>query len=124
MSRSRAARYLVALAALLVCAVGATVAFAHVKGFDSKVTIRAPSEATYKGRVISERPRCEPGRTVKLVRPNGEVVATTITDAEGRWSHTFFIGDRYYAKVTRRVDGTGAHRHVCRADRSRTIDSY
>lgn len=123
MSRSPAARSVVAVAALLVCAVGATLALAHVKGFDSKVTIRAPEPGIYKGRVISERPRCEPGRTVKLVRPNGDVVATTTTDAEGRWQYGF-IGERYYAKVTRRVDGTGAHRHVCRSDRSRTIDGY
>ena len=124
MSMSRAARYLVALAALLVCAVGATVAFGHVKGFDSKVTIREPKPNVYEGRVISQRPRCERARTVKLFRANGEFVSSTTTDADGRWRIPLVIGKRYYAKVTRRVDGTGAHRHVCRADRSRTINSY
>jgi hypothetical protein len=95
---------------------------AHTEGFDSKVTIRERDGGTeYGGRVLSDRAACERNRAIKLYRSNGEFVGNSTTDEEGRWSF-HFVGQRYYARVSKRVDGSGGHRHICRADRSPTTD--
>jgi len=107
----------VTVAAALVAAAGSS---AHTESFDSTVTIRhEDGTAKYSGRVISDRDACKRNRTIRLHTAKGDVIAETTTNGKGRWRYEF-IGQRYYATVTKRVDGSGQHQHVCRADRSPT----
>lgn len=93
---------------------------AHDNSFKSRVTIHHPSDPQYRGRVFSRSPQCVADRLVKLFTASGVLVGEDTTDDEGRWSYTF-LGERYYAKVTRAVRGGAGHRHVCQPDRSPTI---
>jgi hypothetical protein len=115
--------------ALVALAIGALAwsgpATAHDKAFDSRITIKSPESHIFKGRVFSDKPSCERNRTVKLYRKTtgqDPVAAVTETDDEGRW-RIEFVGDRYYARVTRRVRERPGHRHVCLSDRSRVIEA-
>ena len=117
----------------IACLAGATAAGllamaapagSHDAGYDSRVTIHNPQPGVWHGRVFSERDSCEPDRLVKLMRPRpgpDEEVARDRTDADGRWDY-IPIGERYYARVVRKVIERPGHRHVCRADESRTIE--
>lgn len=99
---------------------------AHEFTADSEVTIRwAQGVTAFKGQVISARASCEQDRRVLLykVRPGADsLIGTDRTNDEGRWRI-----DRanphgsFYAKIFRReVQGYG-HFHVCRGDKSQTI---
>jgi hypothetical protein len=126
-------RSLIILAATALTCVGlSAVATAHTVRFDSTVTIQKhrngadPDSLT--GRVNSDRPRCEPNRTIEIyqeVTGDDTLLATTITDAEGRWEFVFPAAapeGTYYAKVTRKVlRRNERHRHVCRPDVSNTV---
>jgi hypothetical protein len=99
-------------------------ASAHDISFTSGVTIHHPSEPTYRGRVFSDLTRCQRGRKIELYSTElTEPVATTKTNERGRWRIDFSGKTGYYAKVKRKVYETpgGGHRHVCKADTSRTI---
>ncbi len=114
----------------------------QVQRFDTRVTLKddCPSPfivscrtlarrnyvATFKGRLVSDKPSCERRRTVKLIRvaskPPGddpEVIATVKSDAQGRWRFETAPeskpGDgEYVAKATRRRRGD----IVCKRDAS------
>jgi hypothetical protein len=93
---------------------------AHTESYESKITIKhEEGTAKYSGRVISALGSCEKNRTVKLYTSAGKEIAETTTSNKGRWKYEF-VGQRYYARVLKRVDGSGQHEHVCRADRSPT----
>lgn len=105
------------IAAGLIAAAGSS---AHTEGYKSTITIEhEDGTAKYKGRVISELASCEKDRTVKLYTSEDVVIADTTTNNKGRWKHEF-SGERYYARVTKRVDGSGQHEHVCKPDKSPT----
>jgi hypothetical protein len=106
---------LLAAAALIV----AGVADAHTQSYPSKITIRQKNEFTYVGRVISDRAACETERRVKVFTADGTYLEETDTDDRGRWRYEF-AGNNYYVTVTRRVDGSGNHEHICKPDRSPT----
>lgn len=108
-------------AAALLTGLVAASAGAHDQGYDSRVTIRAPAPGVYKGRVLSDTPKCIESRTVKVYSDTGYLLDKDETDSEGRWQIAPLIGKNYYAKVTREVRGSAGHRHVCRPDVSRTI---
>jgi hypothetical protein len=117
-------------AALIVCAALAT-AFAAVPALatnvvkiDSKVTISAHAPA-FHGRVKSDNHACETGRKVKLFkRRHGpdHLLGHDETNHKGRWQVGVnpLSSGAYYAKVTRREEGTAGTIYVCRRDRSRT----
>jgi hypothetical protein len=117
-------------AALIVCAVltaaaAAVPAFAtNVVKIDSKVTISAHAPA-FHGRVTSDNHACETGRKVKLFkRRHGpdHLLGHDETNHKGRWQVGVnpLSSGAYYAKVTRREEGTAGTIYVCRRDRSRT----
>lgn len=127
-------RVLVVLAAVTALSVGlSAVAVAHTARHDSTVTIQkkkngsAPDSLT--GRVISDRPRCERDRTIKIFQEvsgaDAVRIGTTITDADGNWEFVF-AGDApigtYYAVATREVLRQSTnHLHVCRRAVSNTV---
>jgi hypothetical protein len=93
---------------------------AHTESYKSTITIKHENGSPrYSGRVISSLEACERNRTVKLYTSEGEVIAETTTNDRGHWRYEF-IGARYYARVVRRVIGSGQHEHVCKGDRSPT----
>jgi hypothetical protein len=118
--------------ALIVCAALATAAAAaipalatNVVKIDSKVTIstRAPA---FHGKVKSDRHACETGRKVKLFkRRHGpdRLLGHDRTNHDGKWKVGVdpLSSGAYYAKVTRREEGTAGTIFVCRRDRSRTL---
>ena len=117
-------------AALIVCAVltaavAAVPALAtNVVKIDSKVTISAHAPA-FHGRVKSDNHACETGRKVKLFkRRHGpdHLLGHDETNHRGRWQVGVnpLSSGAYYAKVTRREEGTAGTIYVCRRDRSRT----
>jgi hypothetical protein len=117
-------------AALIVCAALATAIAAvpalatNVVKIDSKVTISAHAPA-FHGRVKSDNHACETGRKVKLFkRRHGpdHLLGHDETNHKGRWQVGVnpLSSGAYYAKVTRREEGTAGTIYVCRRDRSRT----
>jgi hypothetical protein len=76
----------------------------------------------FKGRVISEKSSCEAGRTVRLYHEGGVFAQETESDEDGRWRVEFVGVTGYYAKATKRVRERPGHRHVCKPDRSPTIE--
>ena len=118
-------------AALIVCAALATAVAAvpalatNVVKIDSKVTISAHAPA-FHGRVKSDNHACETGRKVKLFkRRHGpdHLLGHDETNHKGRWQVGVnpLSSGAYYAKVTRREEGTAGTIYVCRRDRSRTV---
>lgn len=95
---------------------------------DSVVTIRYVEKTdTFKGKVDSNRPRCESGREVKLLkrRPGRDrVVDKLTTNAFGKWRDPGYLDPhgRYYARVTGASFITATDLEViCQRDRSRTL---
>lgn len=112
----------VAIVGVLMFACG--LAGAHNVRFDDKVTIRTNPD--FHGRVFSRKARCEKQRTVQIYReesgPDG-LFASTKTDADGRWERLVsqLTGD-FYARITRRDIGSPGHDHVCKGDRSPSVN--
>jgi hypothetical protein len=111
---------LVALGAAL-----AVPASAHEKRFNSRVTIEHPSEPSYEGDVFSRKDACVRYRMVQFWRDNegapDDLVNEVRSDADGHWSYSF-LGDAYYARVRRVVKRPADHKHVCKGDRSPTVE--
>ena len=113
--------------ALLTAAIAAgavpTTAGAHDQRFAGKVTIRENPD--FHGRVTSSKAVCVSDRKVKIYReqsgPDG-LLASTRTDADGRWEYLAgqLTGD-FYAKIRRTDVGPQGHDHVCRGDRSKSV---
>lgn len=112
------------LGSLAACAVVAATlaaggASAHVKSFDSTVTLRVTDSYVYKGRVKSEEKDCYQHRGVTIYNEAGDEVLSGETNNRGRYRLTF-VGEQYYAKVDKVTVGMGVHQHTCRADKSET----
>ena len=113
---------IVALASVSLTAV----AIAHTVRIDSTVTMRLERNGadpdSFAGKVISDRPRCEAERTVRVLMrvegaPNVEI-GRAVTDADGNWE-LVLTGDAaegsYFALATRKVLRQNAdHLHVCK----------
>ena len=100
------------LSSLAACAVVAAMlpaggASAHVKSFDSTVTLRVTDNYVYKGRVKSEEKDCYRQREVTIYTEAGEEIITKETNNRGRYSHVF-IGEKYYSKVEKVTVGQGS----------------
>jgi hypothetical protein len=108
---------IVGLAAALA-ALGATYALgAAVKHFDSTVTLAKASP--FHGHVSSVKHACEANRTVAVYQQKysgDDLVDTTKTDGDGKWSIPATPSGKFYAKATRKAGGT----YVCRPDISPT----
>lgn len=114
----------VCLSIIAALALELGIAAAHTPRFDDRVTIR--DDPQFNGRVASDRAGCERGREVLILReedgPDGGF-GSTATDDDGRWELAtggMLTGD-FYAQVKRRVIGRAGHKHVCKADRSRSV---
>ena len=113
-------------AAIATAAVAAIPALAtNVVKIDSKVTISHHAPA-FHGRVKSDNHACEVGRNVKLFkRRHGpdDFLGHDETNHKGRWKVAVnpLSSGAYYAKVTRREEGTAGTIYVCRRDRSKTV---
>jgi hypothetical protein len=123
--RTKSAAIVLCTAAIL--GAGAAIASATVTvRIASHVSIFRGSGLTFKGRVTSSNPGCEASRKVTLFRTNGLRLGTVTTGLHGRWKITpsGFAGislGHYYAKVSRRAEGTAGTIFVCKAATSRTI---
>lgn len=120
---------------------GAGVASAHDVRIDTRLTAHfsnrqdAPSprgiifERTdyFSGRLISQKPRCEQDRRVRVFRkvPGDDIrMGADISDEEGRWRVEFEDppNDTYYAKTGRKVlKNSPAHLHICKRARSQDM---
>lgn len=83
---------------------------------------------SFEGKVDSERPRCEKGRTVTLVQrttTGSADVGTALTDGNGAWQiapSTIVAPGTYYAKVAKRVIRKNTkHRHICKRAVSKDV---
>jgi hypothetical protein len=117
--------FVVVCAVLAVAALAAAPAFAAVVKYDSKVTISSKDPA-FHGHVRSENHACEVQRTVKLYkqRPGDDkLLGKDKTGGAGRWEVDVdpLKSGAYYAKVTRREEGTAGTTFVCRRDTSPTV---
>jgi hypothetical protein len=111
----------------LVTVTGTLVAQAQPGRATSTVTIHWSSGAdTFAGKVSSTDNGCVQGRTVKVfkVRAGADhLVGSKTTGATGRYSISRAgAHGKYYAKVASRVIGPYGSTHVCKADRSPTIE--
>jgi hypothetical protein len=114
---SRVAASLALVTACIVLMAGLEVASAHK--FNAKTTVKitdgGPDGA--EGKVGSRRAACKPSRKVKLYREKSgrdDLIGWSFTNDAGRWELASDLkeGD-YYAVVTRRREGSGAHEHIC-----------
>lgn len=104
--------------ALAAAALAATAALGStVKRFDSRVTLSAKNP--FHGRVLSPKHACEIQRKVKVFNkrpgPDG-LYGKTTTNGQGKWSIPAMPNGKFYAKVTRREEGTAGTTFVCRPD--------
>jgi hypothetical protein len=112
----------------------AAVAAAHVFTASPSLSIgKVPAGVTAPGtriivfgKIHSGRALCKANRNVRLfrVRPGADrLLATDVTDREGEYSFALRPrGDRrVYTRISRLFQSSYGHRHVCRADRSRTL---
>jgi hypothetical protein len=114
--------------AALACAGLAAVAYAGVVKYDTKLTI-STAVPLYHGKVKSEVRKCERGRRVVLFeqRPGADrKVGADRSNTEGRWVVRVPLaelqpGDRFYAKVRRKLNIVSGNGYVCHANRSRTV---
>jgi len=118
-----------ALALVALIAAGGGVATGHDRGFDSRVRITGYVDNTsFLGRVASDRKQCKRMRRVTVWRRNPGAmdapVGTAKSNGKGIWAVTApgASAGRYYATAKRRVIRKPGHRHVCRFDRSPTLE--
>lgn len=106
----------------------ATLANAHTVRDDSVVTFhqRAAESQTFVGRVISQRPRCERERIIRVFQRSGdsqELVGRTTTNNRGRYELEFSgESGTYYAVAARKVFANNAkHLHLCKRAVSKDV---
>jgi hypothetical protein len=116
---------IVAVAALACAAFAllAVVAAAHTARYDSTVTIHFQSDhgkhGAFKGKVISQKDRCQINRTVavrKRVDGPDRLIGTDTTNKDGQWElEARGTPGTYYARARRKVLRKSAdHLHVCK----------
>jgi hypothetical protein len=127
MSIRRSKTAAIVLCAAAILGAGAAIASATVTvTIASHISIFRGSGLAFKGRVTSSNPGCEASRKVTLFRANGLKLGTTHTGLHGRWRITpsGFAGislGHYFARVSRRSEGTAGTIFVCKGATSRTI---
>ncbi len=98
---------------------------AHVRSFDSDISIGYGNGA-FAGRVTSNRPRCRRNRIVNVIkirrnRPD-RAIGFDITNDAGRWRvPKSGARGRFYAVVGNSVSGGYGHKHRCKPGTSGTI---
>lgn len=113
-----------AVAAMLVLGLTAAYATRTVR-IASHISIK-DSGLTFRGKVTSPNSACDSPRKVKLYRTNGNFLGSTTTNSAGRWKITvsgsagISLG-HFYARVTRRSEGTAGTIYVCKSAVSKTI---
>jgi hypothetical protein len=91
----------------------------------SHITIKG-KQLTFSGRVTSRNSACDGGRKVTLYRTRASKLGSATTNTSGHWKITasgsagISLG-HFFAKVSRRSEGTAGTIYVCKAARSRTI---
>jgi hypothetical protein len=79
----------------------------------------------FKGKIKTDRKFCKKFRLVKLIKGQNQEVDRDITGARGRYKVTRTLRSvgvkHFHTEVTSKVGGQHPHRHVCLADRSRTM---
>lgn len=93
---------------------------------DSKVTIDKTSPF-FAGKVKSKQAGCAEGRKVKLyvVETGNDKVGVDTTNRNGHWKIQF-QGEgvaHYFAKVTKRKEGTAGTIYVCKGDKSPVVQA-
>lgn len=103
------------IAVVLVLALAAPFALGNValaEPADTDTTFRMRDEGSfvvYKGRVSSDRDRCERGREVEIYH-DGVLIGKTTTDEDGRWNTQGPVppdGDKVTAKVLPKTNRAG-----------------
>ena len=127
MKRGSLIAVVLAVAALALAASAVATRTVHIA---SEVSIKSRPGLRFVGRVSSPNGACKEGRRVVLFRviaggPD-QALGHDVTAANGNWSiePSGFAGislAHFYAKVTRRGEGTAGTIYVCKGDRSRTI---
>jgi hypothetical protein len=128
----------IALVALAVGLLGlslVSVVAAHTLKHDSTVTLHLQKNGkdpdSFAGKVLSDSPRCERNRTVKVFRRlpgDDKLIGTSTTDADGNFELTL-AGEAkagtYYAVAPRKVLREDAdHLHVCRRATSNDLELH
>jgi hypothetical protein len=114
-----------AVSALTLVA-GVTVAFAtRTVTIASHISIKSQG-LIFSGRVTAKNAACDSGRKVTLYRTSSLKLGSATTSSSGHWKITasgsagISLG-HFYAKVTKRSEGTAGTIYVCKAARSATI---
>jgi hypothetical protein len=114
-----------AVSALTLVA-GVTVAFAtRTVTIASHISIKSQG-LIFSGRVTAKNAACDSGRKVTLYRTSSLKLGSATTSSSGHWKITasgsagISLG-HFYAKVTKRSEGTAGTIYVCKAARSKTI---
>ena len=127
MTTSKAAA--AAIAACLVLTGGGGIATGHDARFDSRVRITGYIDnASFLGRVASDRKQCKRKRRVTVWRRNPGAmdapVGTAKSNGKGNWavSAPSAPSGRYFATAKKRVIKKAAHKHVCKRARSKVFE--
>lgn len=115
------------LALLVLAALVAPAANAHVEGFNATLSLQYKAKTqTFFGSLDTNR-KCKKNRLVTLYDADTDPdtpVTTTTTDANGSYSFSFEAdGGTYYTRVEEEVRGGYGHVHTCEGAQSRTIDT-
>src|SRR5262245_52715381 len=111
--------------AVAVSAIGLAVALpasGHKVAYDTNLKIRFDTlngtTEQYSGKVMSQKPKCEAGRTI-TVSQAGAPVGTTTSNPEGEWAVTGPVppkGAQVTVSVTKKIlKKNKKHRHKCKA---------
>lgn len=105
---------------------GVTVAFAtRTVAIASHISIKSAG-LSFSGRVTAKNAACDSARKVTLYRTSSVKLGTATTTTSGHWKITasgsagISLG-HFYAKVSKRSEGTAGTIYVCKAARSPTI---
>ena len=116
----------VASVSALALASGVTAALAtRTVTIASHISIKSKG-LTFSGRVTAKNAACDSGRKVTLYRTSSLKLGSATTSSSGHWKITasgsagISLG-HFYAKVTKRSEGTAGTIYVCKAARSKTI---
>lgn len=116
----------VASVSALALASGVTAALAtRTVTIASHISIKS-KELTFSGRVTAKNAACDSGRKVRLYRTSSLKLGSATTSSSGHWKITasgsagISLG-HFYAKVSKRSEGTAGTIYVCKAARSKTI---
>jgi hypothetical protein len=79
----------------------------------------------FKGKIQSNREFCQFGRVVSLIKGKNREIDRDITGHRGRYKVTWTLNSvgvkHFHTRVASKIGGQHPHRHVCLADRSRTM---